>query len=1306
MKNFLRLSSISLFLLLTLVFVTKPTMAQVVLNNSTTAFNVEESSSSEVLVRNTFTAFNTLEVNSNVGDFTEISLANYSSTYEIGLPKLPVMRKLLSIPVGATLDVTVVSYDVREYKLNELGINNRILPAQPPVAKNSTEIPDFVINEKAYHQDRFLGDELASAEILGIMRDSRVARLNIAPVQYNPVTSTIKVYDNLVVRVRFVGGDMEATQKLADKNRSIYFNRLSSIFANQLPINSSREEIVQYPVKMVIVSDPMFQQALQPFIQWKIKKGFNVIEAYTNNPAVGTTTTTIKNYLQGLYNSGTTEDPSPSFVLFVGDVAQIPAYDEGEHVTDLYYCEYTNDYFPEMYYGRFSATNVSQLQAQIDKTMMYEQYLFPDPSFLGECVMVSGVDPNYAPIHGNGQITYGTTYYFNQAHGLLSHTYLYPESGSASAAVIQYVSDGVGYANYTAHGSPSGWANPSFSISDIPGLQNDGKYPLMVGNCCQTSTYNVDCFGEELLRADHKGAIGYIGGSNSTYWDEDFFFGVGVGAITANPTYEGTSLGNYDRLFHDHGEAFTDWYTTMDQMIFAGNLAVTEGSPSMTEYYWEIYCLMGDPSLTAYLGVPEAMTVTYDALMPLSTTEFSVHAAPHAYVAISKDGVLYGAALADENGEAVVSLDPITVPGTADIVVTCQNKQPFIGTVVVASPDGPYVIMLSQSVNDETANNNQQADYNENFGFNMSLKNVGNTVASNLTVSISTLCPYVSIKDSIENWSNILPGDTVVNSLAFECMTNNWLPDQYTAVFNLEITDGTEIWYASFNIKLNSPNLAAESLIINDFIGGNANGRLDAGENAELRIPVSNNGHSVAAGTVSYLFTDSKYVTIDKVEAPIGNINCDSTIYCVYNVKVADSTETGTIINLYLSSNADPYYATEVYQPAVGLIIEDFETGGFSAYDWDNTSAIPWTISSTVYNGGIYGAQSGAIGDNQTTNLVLTMNVLSNDNISFARKVSSESDYDFLKFYIDNVEKGSWSGNQNWENVSYAVTPGTHTFKWTYKKDVSVAGGSDAGYIDDIIFPSANSNGQTNEFAVHPFAFPQPICQEQDVKFFAFATNEMNTVTYHWEPSELLSDANIYNPIAHITDSTVFTLTASSGLSNAEAELIAGLAPSPQTPVIIQQGDLLVSDVAEGNQWYNSNGAIDGAIFQTYKPLVSGFYHVVITTPYGCVSSPSNEIYMNVISVPFIEAESSLNVYPNPFSNKLYIDFNLIKSSNVKISLISLLGKEVSVLYQQSGAASGQYNLKLETTNLKSGVYFLKFETGNTTTLRKLILFE
>ena len=1290
-------------LLLSAAFVLR---AQVVLNSAPNSFSVTDDSFTGITIHNTFSTFSTMDVATDEGTFTEIGAERYTYAQEQGLPKLPVMRKLISIPVGATLSVRVISSSVREYNLASLGITNKLFPTQPPVAKSFTGKTEFVIDRKAYNSDRFIGGEVAKAEIIGFLRDTRIARVEIAPVQYNPVTGIIRVYEDLVVEVSFDGGDPEATQALSEKTSSPYFNRLSSVYANQLPVMFSREYITQYPVKMVIVSDPMFQAALQPYIQWKVKKGFNVIEAYTNNPSVGNTTTSIKSYLQNLYDSGTPEDPSPSFILFVGDVAQIPAFSQGGHVTDLYYCEYTNDYLPEMYYGRFSATTVDELQPQIDKTLMYEQYQFPDPSFLGECVMIAGMDGSFGPIHGNGQINYGTSNYFNAAHGLFSYTYLYPESGSSDDLIIQNVSEGVGFANYTAHGSSSGWADPSFSISDIAGLQNDGEYPLMVGNCCLTSTYNTDCFGEELLRAANKGAVGYIGGSNSTYWDEDFYFGVGVGQITANPTYAGTTLGNYDRTFHDHGEVFADWYTTMDQVIFAGNLAVTEGSPGSAEYYWEIYCLMGDPSLTAYMFVPSAMTVTYDALMPLSASEFTVTAAPYAYVAISKDGVLYGAALADETGVAIVNLNPITVPGNADVVVTAQNKQPFIGTVVVASPDGPYVLMDSQAVNDSIGNGNMVADYNENFGFTMTLKNVGNTDAQNITSTLTSTCPYITVKTGTELWGNIPSQTTATKSFAFELYTDNWLPDQVNAPFTLTITDGTETWVSTFSIKLNAPVLAANSIIIDDAQSTNPNGRLDAGETVLLKIPVCNNGHSAAFNSTTYLFSDTPQVTLTDNAYTTGDLACDSLGYAVFEAVVADTTQTGTLLMFYTSANADPYYVTRNYGIPVGLVIEDFETGDFSAFNWQNTSALPWTVNPLVFNSGAYSAKSGAIGDNGATELSIQMEVSADDNISFARKVSSESGYDYLKFYIDGTMKGSWSGEEDWGTVTYPVTLGVHIFKWAYTKDYSVTGGADAAYIDDIIFPSGNAGGggQSTELTVHPFAYPPSACAEQEVNLFAFVTNNVSDITYQWQPAELLNADTIYNPVATIEEPTSFTITIGSGFSTDEKTILVNVNPVPEAPVITQEGEVLVSSAAEGNQWYNTNGAIEGATGQTYEPTVSDYYYATVTADY-CESVQSNQIYVEVVDVPVIDKGTDLNVYPNPFNSRLNIDFRLQAASQVRVSLINLLGQEVSELYNTTNLASGIHNLKFETKGLKQGVYILKLQAGDNVKLRKVVMY-
>jgi len=132
---------------------------------------------------------------------------------------------------------------------------------------------------------------------------------------------------------------------------------------------------------------------------------------------------------------------------------------------------------------------------------------------------------------------------------------------------------------------------------------------------------------------------------------------------------------------------------------------------------------------------------------------------------------------------------------------------------------------------------------------------------------------------------------------------------------------------------------------------------------------------------------------------------------------------------------------------------EGFETGNFNAYPWTQSGNLPWFIQTADKYSGIYAARSGAIGDSQSSTMSVTLNITSPGSISFFQKVSSESGWDFLRFYIDDVEQGVWSGAGSWSFQSYPVTSGTHTFSWTYSKDTNTTGGSDCAWLDHITFP-------------------------------------------------------------------------------------------------------------------------------------------------------------------------------------------------------------------------------------------------------------
>ncbi|MEZ5197547.1 MAG: C25 family cysteine peptidase [Bacteroidales bacterium] len=235
-----------------------------------------------------------------------------------------------------------------------------------------------------------------------------------------------------------------------------------------------------------------------------------------------------------------------------------------------------------------------------------------------------------------------------------------------------------------------GFIDPPFTIGHVFQLTNSQKYPLVVGNCCSAAMFNMNCMAEQAVRAENKGALSFVGASNSTYWDEDFWWAVGFKNISSGPVYDPDHLGFYDSWFHDHNEPLDEWYVTQGQLQVAGNLAVAQSGSSAENYYWEVYHLMGDPSTTIYLPQPELPEVSHASFIPIGATSFQITTEPYLYIALSINGELHGAALSNEAGLAVVELfEPFQQPGIVDLVITGQNIQPYFGTIPAISTQVP-----------------------------------------------------------------------------------------------------------------------------------------------------------------------------------------------------------------------------------------------------------------------------------------------------------------------------------------------------------------------------------------------------------------------------------------------------------------------------------------------------------------------------------------------------------------------------------------------------------------------------------------
>ncbi len=116
---------------------------------------------------------------------------------------------------------------------------------------------------------------------------------------------------------------------------------------------------------------------------------------------------------------------------------------------------------------------------------------------------------------------------------------------------------------------------------------------------------------------------------------------------------------------------------------------------------------------------------------------------------------------------------------------------------------------------------------------------------------------------------------------------------------------------------------------------------------------------------------------------------------------------------------------------------------------WINGGNANWTIQTAINHDGVDAARSGTITHTQETWLETT--VVGPGSLTFWWKVSSESNYDFLEFYLDGaLQTGRISGSVNWAQKSYSVLAGSHTFRWRYAKDASTSSGTDAGWLDEV----------------------------------------------------------------------------------------------------------------------------------------------------------------------------------------------------------------------------------------------------------------
>ena len=1054
---------------------------------SSQTLQVEENSFRNVKVRFTPGQIETAVVSTPEGDFSRITMGDAHLSTEVGMPQVPVMVRLMEIPLCDGVEYEIVSSHYMEYTASQLGIENPLFPAQPSVFKSGHEEAPFTRDNDIYSRNAFYSRDLIKVSMNGVARNINIATVEFSPLQYNPVTNMYRVYDEVEVNFTFRNANIPATYEMKSLHGNAVFNGLHSRVFNPIA-DLDREAVFANPIKYLIVANSMFRGELDGFVAWKKRQGLIVEIVYTDDANVGTTTTSISNYIKGLYTNATPDNPAPTYVLLVGDIAQIPVFNtrvSGEDPkTDLYYFTWTDgDNFPDCFYGRFSAQNTDHLKNILNKTLPYEQYTMPDPTYLDDAVLVAGTDDSWSPTHANGQMNYLANNYINTDYGYSNvHLHLY-NSNSQAAQIRAEIGAGVGYANYTAHCSEEGWYQPEFVTSQVPSMNNQNRYGLMIGNCCLSNKFDVnECFGEALLRTADKGAVGYIGGSNSTLWDEDFYWSVGLrSTINANASYDANNLGAYDRLFHTHGEDFSDWYVTAGSMIYGGNLAVESSTSRNKLYYWEIYHLMGDPSLLPWLTQAEVMNVIFDDHLVAGSTAMQVTAVPYAYVALTVNGEVYAATSADANGTANLTFLPLdTTMEHVELAITAQNYQPFFSDIILFSPEGSYVVASNPALTSGSS-----SDYNSIATIDVTLRNLGVASANNITATLSTTSDCVTITNDQVTLSTLDADEHQDFQAAYALDIHDDVADNTVVPFTITVVfDDQDTSTTNFNLTLHAPRLH-NILIQTSENGGNNNGTINPGETCTIRITTGNNGHATSHDVYSNLYCEYDHVTIVENSVGLGDIAVAGSSTSEFTVQIGDDVPEPFIIPFLNQIYAGAYSFTDTLYVFVGQCVEDFETGDFSQYAWTHSSR-QWSVVTTdPFEGSYCAVSKSGMNSGQKCSLSLSVTAACNDSISYYRRYNAVSSWfgsDAFTFYIDNVPQESVSTSTQWSRAAFPISAGTHTIKFEFSHDSY--GNCSTAAIDYINFPM---NGEMAPIAIeensdNPItAYPNPATTQLNI---------------------------------------------------------------------------------------------------------------------------------------------------------------------------------------------------------------------------------
>ena len=1033
---------------------------------------------------------------SQIQGYEQIQFTDCMQSAVAGQPSLPWQSVSLMLPQGTE----AVSIEVELSDFQTMEGSHNLFPYQSARTYSDPVRRQFEKDEALY-----ASKSVYPAQAYGNLSTHYLNGIGFAfsaftPVQYVPGTGEVRYATKATIRVT-------TTASKADQTRKLWLNGGNVERAKRLAqnpemlqtYNDSGRTVGGYD--LLVVTKQQYVSAFDEYVSFYQARGLRTrvvdLETILSTMEGQDNAEKLRNYIIQEY-----ENNGIMMVNLGGDVPDIPyrgfycdVLTGGNHETDndipadLYYAALDgnwnndgdnrwgeigeDDLLPEIGIGRMCFSNQSELDNMLHKAMTYQaepvlgefrdvimggEHLYDNPLSNGSQYLELLIGTH----DDNGYTTTGIPEEYN-------FTRLYEEEGNWSGSLLRNaINQGTQYVHHDGHANTNyvaGWNNGDITNNNFSAVNGvDHNYTFFHTSGCICGDFSSDCILERMTKIANF-AVATFGNSRYGWFNEG--------------QTEGPAI-------HLHRETEDAYY---HDRIPYGGMAMMEGKIATAPWVnapgqweegalrWNYYDLnmMGDVAVSPWHDEPFTPEVSYIHELMIGMTSMSVTVSnangeglKNFRCALFHGDDMIGVGYTNEEGDAIFEFpQSIDIVGEMSLIVTGCDAWPQTLPVLSLPGNCAYVIYDNYEISGGAS-----PDFGQSIALDMQIKNVGVLVASNVTATLSTDCDYITFTDDTEIIPTIEGGATVNLAEAFAMDIAENVPNLMKADFVLTCTDGFDTWESKFAIRLYAPEFTMVDNVIEDSDG---DGQINPSETVTAHITFKNAGMADAPDTHFNIICDLPEISFEQIDFAQGTMNVDDEFTVDVVFTLSDAVELGVAYEIGFTVTSGNHTTEGSFAFVVGNVLEDWETGDFSKFEWENDPVKPWTIVTENPYEGNYCAKSGSIGNNQSSVLSITLDVHSEGEIRFYRKVSSESGYDKLYFFIDGVEQGEWSGEVSWGEERFTLTSGQHELAWNYEKDAYVNSGSDCAWLDNIIFPPAETITVTQEIVTNGVAiYPNP----------------------------------------------------------------------------------------------------------------------------------------------------------------------------------------------------------------------------------------